>query len=107
MRLAASRHDSIHLLRRASNSSSRRCSEDVRLKSVEWALLKVIRYRVAIFKGRFGRQPGRNEPLFFDERYDTPVAADMSEVRRQIHEAARAHRIKENELLAYLRIRPS
>jgi hypothetical protein len=91
-----------HLIRGASRS---RLAGSVRhLDGVERDLLQVIRCRCAIFKRKFGRVPGPQEPLFFDDRYGTPVQAHPREVLSQIREASQAAEVGAERILSYLRL---
>jgi hypothetical protein len=74
------------------------------LTDVERAVIKVIRFRFTIFKRKFGRIPGRREPLFFDDRYPSPFQAAPDQVLSQIREAALAEQVDEESILAYLRL---
>ena len=56
------------------------------------AMLKIARVRYEIFRARFGRDPGPDDPLFFDSTKDHPVVAGESEMCSQIVDAAGATR---------------
>ncbi len=56
------------------------------------AILRIARLRYRIFRERFGREPGPDDPLFFDMSEDQPVIANHSEMFRQVSDAAFATR---------------
>ena len=55
------------------------------------AMLKIARMRYQIFRERFGRDPGPDEPLFFDSKHIS-VVAGATEMCSQIMDAAAATR---------------
>lgn len=55
-------------------------------------MLKIARMRYQIFRDRFGREPGPDEPLFFDSKQCEPVLAGATEMCSQIRDAATATR---------------
>lgn len=56
------------------------------------AMLKIARVRYQIFRTRFGRDPGPDDPLFFDSMRDQPVVANEAEMFAQVMDAAVATR---------------
>ena len=52
------------------------------------AMLKIARVRYQIFRARFGRDPGPDDPLFFDSLRDPPEVAGDAEMWSQVMEAA-------------------
>jgi hypothetical protein len=56
------------------------------------AMLKIARVRYQIFRTRFGRDPGPDDPLFFDSMKDQPVVAGEAEMFSQVMDAAVATR---------------
>lgn len=56
------------------------------------AMLKIARVRYEIFRTRFGRDPGPDDPLFFASTHDHPVVADEAEMCSQVIDAAVATR---------------
>jgi hypothetical protein len=52
--------------------------------------MKVVHYRFAAFQQTFGREPGPDEPLFFDPACALPRLAQPKEIRRQLMAAAAA-----------------
>jgi hypothetical protein len=52
------------------------------------AMLKIARVRYEIFRSRFGRDPGPDDPLFFDSMRDQPVVANEAEMCSQVMDAA-------------------
>lgn len=71
---------------RSARTSGRRTTDMGR------AILRIARLRYQIFRERFGRDPGPEDPLFFDIFEDQPVVANHSEMFRQVSDAARATR---------------
>ncbi len=55
-------------------------------------MLKIARMRYQIFRDRFGRDPGPDDPLFFDSMRSEPVVAGAKEICSQLREAAGATR---------------
>lgn len=56
------------------------------------AILRIARLRYQIFRERFGRDPGPDDPLFFDVSQGRPVIANETEMFRQVSDAAFATR---------------
>ncbi len=71
------------------------------------SLISVISHRFDVFRAAFGREPGLDEELFFDETKPQPVRAHRTEIRRQIIAAARVRELNPLPLLNYLGLRPS
>jgi hypothetical protein len=59
---------------------------------ISMAMLKIARVRYEIFRSKFGRDPGPDDPLFFDSMRDQPVVASAAEIRSQVMDAAVATR---------------
>jgi hypothetical protein len=55
-------------------------------------MLKIACLRYKIFRAKFGREPGPNDPLFFDSTKDQPLAAGFVEMCAQVRDAAAATR---------------
>jgi hypothetical protein len=66
------------------------------------AMLKIARMRYQIFRDRFGRDPGPDEPLFFDSSQSEPVVAGATEMSAQIMDAAVATRSDYMSVMKYL-----
>jgi hypothetical protein len=56
------------------------------------AMLKIARVRYDIFRIKFGRDPGPDDPLFFDSMRDHPVVAGADEMWSQVMDAVVATR---------------
>lgn len=56
------------------------------------AMLKIARVRYEIFRARFGRDPGPDDPLFFNSTKDHPEVAGENEMFSQVMDAAVATR---------------
>jgi hypothetical protein len=56
------------------------------------AMLKIARVRYQIFRTRFGRDPGPDDPLFFAAMHDQPVVAGEAEMWSQVMDAVVATR---------------
>ncbi len=82
----------------------RRTRADDTALDVEPALLKVAICRYGMFLKKFGRDPGPEEPLFFDPARETPVEANRNEMRDQVIEAARCVQVDARSLLAFLEL---
>jgi len=65
-------------------------------------MIAVISHRFAIFHEKFGRLPGPNDELFFDETRTYPARASDDEIRSQIFAAAEARGLNFFILLSYL-----
>ncbi len=57
------------------------------------ALLEIAKVRFAVFRERFGRDPGPDEPLLFDPDKDEPTAATQADRRMQVVSAAMASNV--------------
>jgi hypothetical protein len=66
------------------------------------AMLKIARLRYQIFRDRFGRDPGPDDPLFFDSRRNEPVVAEANEMCSQIMDAAAATRSDYMSVMKFL-----
>jgi hypothetical protein len=55
-------------------------------------MLKIARVRYEIFRAKFGRDPGPDDPLFFASKNDQPVVACEAEMWSQVMDAAVATR---------------
>ena len=65
-------------------------------------MLKIARLRYHLFRDRFGRDPGPDDPLFFDSRLSEPVVAGASEMCSQIMDAAVATRSDYMSVMKFL-----
>ena len=68
------------------------------------SVLIVIRYRFELFRGKFGRDPKPDEPLFFDPSNSRPVKASRRHAREQIETAANAMGVKAGPVLRLLKL---
>jgi hypothetical protein len=66
------------------------------------ALLEIAKVRFALFRERFGRDPGLDEPLLFDPEQDVPTAATQADSRVQVVSAAIASEVDANVVLRLL-----
>ena len=46
-----------------------------------------LREQLARFRQKFGRDPGPNDPIFFDPEMDTPIPMNLDKVQREIVQA--------------------
>jgi hypothetical protein len=73
---------SAHLMGKCSRRGARRSSD------IEWAVLKIARLRYRVFRERFGRDPGPDDPLFFDPAQREPIVAGAADMWKQVFDAA-------------------
>ncbi|MBV8773010.1 MAG: hypothetical protein JO166_11895 [Deltaproteobacteria bacterium] len=66
------------------------------------ALMEIARVRFQLFRERFGRDPGPDEPLLFDPDKGEPTAATQAEGRVQVVSAALASEVDANAVLGLL-----
>ncbi len=66
------------------------------------ALLEIAKVRFALFRERFGRDPGPDEPLLFDPEQDKPTAATQADSMVQVVSAAIASEVDANAVLGLL-----
>lgn len=66
------------------------------------ALLEIAKVRFALFRERFGREPGPDEPLLFDPEQEVPTAATQADSRVQLVSAAIASEVDANAVLCLL-----
>jgi hypothetical protein len=66
------------------------------------ALLEIARVRFALFRERFGRDPGPDEPLLFDPEKGEPTAATQADGRVQLVSAAMASDVDADAVLDLL-----
>jgi hypothetical protein len=66
------------------------------------ALLEIAKVRFALFRERFGRDPGPDEPLLFDPDQEEPTAATRADGRVQLVSAAIASEVDVNAVLGLL-----
>jgi hypothetical protein len=66
------------------------------------ALLEIAKVRFALFRERFGRDPGPDEPLLFDPDQEKPTAATRADGRVQLVSAAIASEVDANPVLGLL-----
>jgi len=52
------------------------------------------------FKEKFGREPGTDDPLFFDPDCDVPIPLTQSKLRKELSEAARKAGLDVNRVLS-------
>jgi len=77
---------------------------DATESGIEHALLKVAIRCYGMFVKKFGRDPGPNEPLFFDPCSDQPVEAEGIELHRQVMEAARSAGVNADMVIRFLKL---
>lgn len=70
------------------------------------ALLEIAKVRFALFRERFGRDPGPDEPLLFDPDLEEPTAATKADSRVQLVSAAMASEVDANGVLGLLGYKP-
>ena len=70
--------------------------------NIGMTMLKIAHMRYQLFRARFGRDPGPNEPLFFDPEESEPVVAEADEMHLQVMAAAAATRSDYNSVMRYL-----
>ena len=66
------------------------------------ALLEIAKVRFALFRERFGRDPGPDEPLLFDPEKEEPIAATRADSRVQVVSAAMASQVDASAVLSLL-----
>jgi len=66
------------------------------------ALLEIAKVRFALFRERFGRDPGPDEPLLFDPAQEKPTAATRADSMVQVVSAAIASEVDANTVLGLL-----
>jgi hypothetical protein len=66
------------------------------------ALLEIAKVRFALFRERFGRDPGPDEPLLFDPDQEEPTAATRADCRVQVVSAAIASEVDASPVLGLL-----
>jgi hypothetical protein len=66
------------------------------------ALLEIAKVRFALFRERFGRDPGPDEPLLFDPDKEEPTAANRADSRVQVVSAAMASAVDASAVLGLL-----
>jgi hypothetical protein len=66
------------------------------------SMIAVASHRFAIFQKKFGRLPGPDDELFFDETRTQPIRASDDEIKSQIFAAAEARGLNFFILLSYL-----
>ena len=54
------------------------------------SMVALTSHRFAMFHKKFGRLPGPNEELFFDETQAEPIRASIDAIKRQLFDAAEA-----------------
>jgi hypothetical protein len=62
-----------------------------------------LQQRLAAFRHRFGRDPGPDDPVFFDPRSDTPFPIDFDELQCEMVTLMLRVRIRPELIYAYLR----
>ncbi len=63
-------------------------------------LYEAIKQQLESFKEKFGREPGPDEPVFFDPDCDVPTRLSESKLRRELSEAARKAGLDVNRVLS-------
>jgi hypothetical protein len=71
-------------------------------EEIEVAMLKIARMRSKIFRAKFGRDPGLDDPLFFDPKSDHPLIASITEMHVQLMDAALVTRSDYTGVMRYL-----
>jgi len=66
------------------------------------ALLEIAKVRFALFRERFGRDPGPDDPLLFDPEQEEPTAATTADGRIQLVSAALASEVDADPILGLL-----
>jgi hypothetical protein len=66
------------------------------------ALMEIARVRFELFRERFGREPGPDEPLLFDPDKGEPTEATQADRRVQVVSAAMASEVDANTVLDLL-----
>jgi hypothetical protein len=66
------------------------------------ALLEIAKVRFQLFRERFGRDPGPDEPLLFDPNQCEPTAATQADGRVQVVSAAMASEVDASPVLSLL-----
>jgi len=66
------------------------------------ALLEIAKVRFQLFRERFGREPGPDEPLLFDPDKGVPTAATQADGRVQVVSAAMASEVDASAVLHLL-----
>jgi len=56
---------------------------------IDKELCEAITGQLESFKEKFGREPGPDDPLFFDPDYDMPTPLTEARIKRELVEAAR------------------
>jgi hypothetical protein len=64
---------------------------------------EVLQQQLRSFRQRFGRDPGPDDPVFFDASSDSPLPLDLDELQRDILSIMHAARIPPDLIYAYLR----
>jgi hypothetical protein len=82
---------------RTSRRAGSRNSHDIGL-----TMLKIASVRYDIFRAKFGRDPGPDDPLFFDSENDLPVVAGEAEMCTQVLDAATATRSDYMSVMRFL-----
>lgn len=60
----------------------------------------MIRQQLESFKEKFGREPGPDDPLFFDPDCDVPIPLSELKLRKELSEAARKAGLDVNRVLS-------
>jgi len=63
-------------------------------------LHEAIKQQLQSFKEKFGREPGPDDPLFFDPDCDVPIPLTQSKLRNELSEAARLAGLDVNKVLS-------
>jgi hypothetical protein len=84
---------------------SNRVSCKVGVACPKCSFFEVIRLRFRAFREKFGRDPGPNEPLFFEPNRDRPVQVDTAQAIEQIEAAAGTLKIDSEPVLDFLKLK--
>jgi len=66
------------------------------------SMVALTSHRFAMFHKKFGRLPGPDDELFFDDAQPYPIRANADEIKNQIFAAAEARGLNFFILLSYL-----
>ncbi len=59
---------------------------------------RAIRQQLRMFKKKFGREPGPNDPLFFDPDFDVPIRLSEEKFEAEFMIAARKSSLSEEQI---------
>ena len=61
-------------------------------------MVDALEKQIGLFREKFGREPGPDDPVFFDPDADVPTPADMDKVETEIIQAARKAGFNEGQI---------